>query len=376
MRSEPATAAARVSERLRSKTRTALELAPLLVQSSPGVAYIGWLGHDNLGDDAIFEACRRELAGARVVRLPRAPTLARLSTLAGRPIFEAGLLGGGTVVGWPNYRSSIDRLRRLGGPVPMFALGVGVLDPDFDYGPLAPDLRDELRRWGDVLGRFARVSVRGRRSQELLASVGVEARVVGDTALLLADEQPRTEEVESGLLGINVGVARSIWGRDPERVLREVVAFGRDARRRGWRLRLFSVWPGDDEVVARAASALGTTDVVDGWRDLGRALAALRECQVFVGMKLHSVVLASAVHVPSLMLEYQPKCREFQESLGREQWSVRADRVRASGLAERVHELAEGWLAHREALTAAVGALRGSLRAEVGAIATAVRSGR
>lgn len=32
------------------------------------------------------------------------------------------------------------------------------------------------------------------------------------------------------------------------------------------------------------------------------------EMQAFVGLKLHAVVLAMCAHVPSILLEYRPKC--------------------------------------------------------------------
>ena len=85
-------------------------------------------------------------------------------------------------------------------------------------------------------------------------------------------------------------------------------------------------------------------------------------------LKLHSVVLASAVHVPSIMIEYQPKCADFQASLGRSGWSVRADRVDAGRLVELVESLECRYSQERAALTEAVLALRARLRDEVRAI--------
>lgn len=350
--------------RLVSKANTARSLLPLLWPPARGVAYVGWLGHDNLGDEAMFRALRLAFPDWRLAAPPRDPALARLNALARGRLFDAGMLGGGTLIGWRAYREALERLVARCGDLPLFMLGTGVLDPRFDYGPGSPDLADELPRWAETLRRFHRIAVRGPRSRELLEDLGLEAYVVGDTALLLADDEP-TDRVEEGLLGLNVGIARSIWGNDPEGVLDEVVLFAREMVLRGWRIRLVPVWPRDLPYVEEAAQRIGpAAEILRGYLDLETALAALRRCHVFVGLKLHSVVLASAVYVPSIMLDYQPKCTEFQASVGREEYTVRTDRVSAPELVEKVEELAKGSGRHRQLLAARVGPLRDRLRAE------------
>jgi polysaccharide pyruvyl transferase WcaK-like protein len=44
---------------------------------------------------------------------------------------------------------------------------------------------------------------------------------------------------------------------------------------------------------------------------------ALAGCAVVVGEKLHALVLAARLGIPTLALEYRPKCRDFQLSVGR-----------------------------------------------------------
>ena len=54
------------------------------------------------------------------------------------------------------------------------------------------------------------------------------------------------------------------------------------------------------------------------------------------------------------MIEYQPKCADFQASIGRSDWSIRADQVRAGALVGQVETLAERSILEREALGTAV----------------------
>lgn len=360
--------------RVRSKARTVQALLPLLRPSARAVAYIGWVGHANLGDEAIFEACKRAFPAQRLISLPRDRTLSRIETVAPGGAIEGGLLGGGTLVGWDTYLDAVGRLQARCPAVPISAFGIGVLDPGFDYGRTAPNLGERLPRWVELLRSLNRVTLRGPRSQQILGELGLHAPVVGDPALLLADDPPAEPGAE-GLLGLNIGISRSIWGSDPVGLLEEIVRFGRTLTSRGWRIRFLPMWPADLAYIREAAERIGSAaHVIDGYLDLDRTLDAMRECRVLVGLKLHAVVLASAVHVPSVMLEYQPKCADFQASLGRSEWSFRADRISAGTLVEHVEQLAQNYTSERATLTAAVLELRDRLRAEAAAIDLGVRA--
>lgn len=65
-----------------------------------------------------------------------------------------------------------------------YAIGVGVEDPVFG-GRNSGSGNGELKRWAPILSKFRTVSVRGPRSAELLADIGLDVEVSGDPALLL-----------------------------------------------------------------------------------------------------------------------------------------------------------------------------------------------
>jgi polysaccharide pyruvyl transferase WcaK-like protein len=136
----------------------------------------------------------------------------------------------------------------------------------------------------------------------------------------------------------------------------------RDLTADGWTVRYIPMWPADVESARELERALGQpVEVVAGFLDLQTLLDALAACRVFVGQKLHSVILAAAVHVPSVMLEYHPKCRDFQRSLDRERWTIRTDAVTASALTALVGEADERHAAERQAIFDRVTELRGRL---------------
>lgn len=351
--------------------------AHLLAPSASRVAYVGWAGHQNMGDEAILAAYRKAFPSCNLVDASATAPLARLDRLAPWTLFRAAMLGGGTLVGWPGYRRTLEKLFEVDEGLPAFMLGTGVEDPSFyRLNPLLLEALEEvnesgssgdelfwgeLARWRPVLARFRRVAVRGPRSRATLQRVGIDSEVVGDAALLLADDSPAARFREK-LLGLNVGVARGLWGTDPGALAEAVVAFAREMRRRGWSIRLVPAWPGDVEHVRDIARRIGgAVEIFPRFLDLEALLAAIRECHVFVGQKLHSVVFASAVYVPAVMLEYHPKCADFHDSLGRSRYTMRTDRVTSDALVAMVDEIAASRDEHQAALLAGVARLRGRL---------------
>ncbi len=49
------------------------------------------------------------------------------------------------------------------------------------------------------------------------------------------------------------------------------------------------------------------------------------------------------LRIPSIMLEYRPKCLDYMESINMENYSIRTDRVTAPLLIERLHELIKNY---------------------------------
>src|SRR5688500_13583323 len=143
------------------------------------LAYVGWLGYGNAGDEALFDAFRlslphRPLAHVSHERLLRAAARGRL--LRGR--VSAAVLGGGTLVGHETFRRHLNWLLAAAPGARGFAVGTGVLDPDFPDRPAGEAMR-ELERWRPLLARHERVSVAGARPLGLPERRGVEARPVG-----------------------------------------------------------------------------------------------------------------------------------------------------------------------------------------------------
>jgi polysaccharide pyruvyl transferase WcaK-like protein len=327
-----------------------------LMLTSESLPYIGWQGNGNLGDEAVFEgyryAFRMNLVPISYMRW----TPWVLKTF--KPTFDSVFLGGGTLIGRIYVRQLLEQFAAESDVPEIVNLGTGVVDPSF-AGLTKQQYSDELRKWAELLGG-SRVSVRGPHSARLLAEVGLRAQPVGDPALLIPVESAPPDDVTR--VGINAGITSRMWG-DPGRLLDELEKFAQICLARGWELRLYSVWKRDLPYMRALAKRVGLDRsnlefIPFSARDFVRSV---QTCGAFVGMKLHSVVLSTSAAVPSVMLAYDPKCDDFQESISRNDFSIRTDELTSRGLFTLIEQLLDEREFHSQAVRREVQHLRSQL---------------
>lgn len=310
-------------------TRTMSNARYLLPSHKPKVGYIGWLGHANLGDEALFEAFHLLFSDVRFLPYKNTAKIQAVERYLKYPIYRAGCLGGGTLVYANGSLEDFKTATNL--KCGSFVFGTGVRQPVFWEG--RSQACNSYEAWHEVLKRCRYIGVRGPLSKELLLKGGLEdVEIIGDPVLSLARLAPAPRK-RSGVLGVNIGVANGLlWGGDESRVLDEVVTFLRLMIKEGWRIRFLPVCPGDLEYIEAAIHRLGgRTDMFRDYLSIKSVLSFMDECDYFIGEKLHSVVFAACAHVPSLMIEYRPKCMDFMMSLGLEAYTLRTDEL-SSGL--------------------------------------------
>lgn len=340
-------------------------------RNPPPPLYIGWIGRDNLGDEAVMAAFRMRFPGMGT--LPAASLLMlRAGALLGRCGWTAPgrryrtrhlrrclaryqgspvVLGGGTLIG---ANSVLPVVREaVAGGFPLYTFGTGVLDwhcqADRHGGSAAPD--DVLEQWKDALRAFRRISVRGVLSRNLLQAIGIESEVVGDPAVLFTEAAPLPVR-EERILGINLGLARSLlWGGNEQAVAGKLKATADRLMAQGWDVRVFSVYVKDTPFLREWIKSLehpGHVRLVEEYRDPRKFMSQVQECSVFAGMKLHATMLAFIAQVPSLMIEYRPKCLDFMTTMESESRNFRCDRLDERVLEETVIQLFD----NREAVRA------------------------
>jgi hypothetical protein len=311
--------------RLKSVSRTLATFSRDVARTPrPRLFYAGgWLGHKNLGDEALFLACQALFSQYSFFHYRKESRALKMLHRVFRSA-TAAVLAGGTLInrGGRNLTLLRDCLDICGSGV---VFGSGVADPAFWTGRAG--WQNTLKDWKPVLERCQYVGVRGPRSQEILADIGIQAEIIGDPVIVLADEALTSEENQGEpSVGFNVGHSLgNLWGQE-EIIAREFSRLAQLARKAGWKVRWYVVWPDDREITLQAARDSHTeAEVHEVYEDPNVFMDLVRSSTAFVGMKLHAVVLATCAYVPSVMVEYRPKCRDYMRSIEQEAYTVRTD---------------------------------------------------
>jgi polysaccharide pyruvyl transferase CsaB len=216
------------------------------------------------------------------------------------------------------------------------------------------------------------VSVRDLDSAALASQIdgGRQVSINADLAFLLAPQfrdNLRLVKRESGQRQLGVSLLELSYatqdGASDDRPALAAIASALNGvldRPGDWRIRCFEFFSGSPEhsdasVFRRLLPLIHFPERVSvcGYSgDFFSTFRAMAQCDAFLGMRLHSAVLAYLADLPLLLINYHPKCRTFaaQIELSAEA-QVSADQLTDGGLlAERIHALLDGGQHFRPAL--------------------------
>jgi polysaccharide pyruvyl transferase WcaK-like protein len=303
--------------------------------SQKHTGYIGWVGYNNLGDEALYAAIRDLVKPLSLATFSaaRESALGRIN-LSGPRHFQGVLLGGGTIIG-PAYILPVQRTLDLGLPMATFGTGVG----STGFGDAE---RPQLSEWKSILDRFEMVSVRGPRSYAALNNLGVKnVEVIGDPALSLgpaAIPNPKPRPT----LAINLaGAPDDQYGIGPCACYREIATIAKRHVVEGGDLLPIALGGRDDVFLRALLNDAG----LEKWPV--RRLTSAKEffdcvsgAQWLIGVRLHSAVLATVVGTVPILVAYRDKCWDFMESIGLQPLTV-SFHSEAGGIIRKAFEWAQ-----------------------------------
>ncbi len=225
-------------------------------------------------------------------------------------------------------------------------------------GPFPSKLSRTLARF--VINNCDLVIMREDDSKELAREIGVTQpiHVTGDAAfinLVSTDERAaailKDEAVplDKPLLGININSYTNSWLAATDQttqtnsfvdVVSEGVLGALGSLPDSFTPLIFSTHPMDNQIAYQLANRLGAKVVPNSKYLSHDMMAVMRRCELFLGMRFHSVVLASAVGVPVIGLIYMPKVRGLMRQLGCEEFGIELDNLKSEQISQA---LVSGW---------------------------------
>jgi hypothetical protein len=288
------------------------------------VPYIGLVGHNNLGDDILFDAHKVLFPSFNLVPYRKnGAILDKMARRFKRSFTKHAILGGGTLINdGVIWISKVEQLLQSGRR--MFCLGTGAEASEF-YGE--DDASSGLlKRWVNALAHFEFVGVRGPRSKVILERAGAKNVVItGDTALALTQDHMPARQL-TGTVGLTYGATKGnpMWG-DTAIYRGEIVRVIKMLIKHGYDVKLMPIWNVDipsNMSVMREIDSPNCT-MVKAYDSLAHFSSEVQTCDFFIGQKLHSTIIALMNRVPSIMVEYRPKCRDFMASIELEDYVIK-----------------------------------------------------
>jgi len=279
----------------------------------PLYGYLGYAGHDNAGDEAVFTGVTRlrgDLNWTKVFLGKRQFEVTSALGMDGPRYLSSVALGGGTLISSGGTLHIVNRLLLLGQSV--WACGTGVGSYGWGDEPY-PD----IRAWQRPLSHFRGIGVRGPLSKQLLDELGVEGvRVVGDLALSLVRD--KTAQIcQPPCIAVNLSVpVRASESVDMDGVIGAVVRLAKVRQEKGWRVLPLAMARRDIVPLQHLCSELNLSPrCILYTLEADSILDQIAGCTVMVGVRLHSAVLAACAGVPPILLGYRPKCLDFMSSM-------------------------------------------------------------
>lgn len=335
-------------EDVRVEFKKEIEILSSLTDKRPLVYYMGWTGHQNLGDEVLYEAHKTLFPNLRFIPFRKLSPASSLIRLVRRKGFAAGFLGGGTLINQsPAWIDYIKRVQAYG--LPVYCFGTGVTEDKFKF-----DFeKTNLKQWTPVLDTMPFVGIRGPRSMELLESVSFrKAKQIGDTALALAPAKMFAKK-RNKVIGLNYGISRKtlMWG-DNKNYTKQITAIIKGLIEQGYEIRLLPVWPDDIESNTSLLKYAGSKrcSMRIAYDNLNDYNKELNECSFFIGQKLHSTIFACMQRIPSIMIEYQPKCMDFMRSINLEDYVIKTSECTPDKIIEMIDLLSGNYDRIRETI--------------------------
>lgn len=278
--------------------------------------YIGWTGHKNLGDEAMFSIMKEHIPA--------------LNETSGG--LNKCLVGGGTILGRRRYLNEIKKYKQV-----YFTPGVGVSFPYNEVSSLISmqmkmsnykEIKYYENQWSEIFNeQKMKIHVRGPISKRRLEKISVKPIISGDTCFLIEQPYGSRNFKNKRKIGINWG---NVWpffadsrliikqdekNRQIENVIREL--------KKNYTITLYCIYPGDKEFLEKLSDSL-KIQLIEIYEDYPVFLDMVMQEDIVLGFKMHFCVLAAVAGRPFIIINYEnnKKAFDFSASIGMNKFCI------------------------------------------------------
>lgn len=329
----------------------------------------GFYGQGNLGDEAILKALLKEFnkfPNIKVVVFSSKPKqvfrahgvrsinsqgrrnfLRRIWEIKTSDLFILG--GGGLLKDYGNNSSSLKEWLRL----LKFAKRLSIKTALCSVG--VENIRyDESRKLiRDTLDKVDLITVRDCSSKDILRDIGVinEIKVVSDPAVLLTNIN--ADKIEDNLVSSKVIICIRHWFSKGFYIEKQEVnenfiqslSAAADFFIEHYNTKINFI-PfrttsyDDDRLVAKQVVSYmkhkDKTHIYSCVPEVDEFIEIVKQSSLVIGMRLHSLILATSIGVPVIGLEYMPKVRAYMESIKQSEYSLDLETITSKKLINKI----------------------------------------
>ncbi len=291
------------------------------------ISYLGWLGHCNYGDEAMFNALKSYISGNNF----------DLAELRESNFLDYLVVGGGTFLSSYNHipNKIIENARNQ--DVRYSILGTGIDQTDLPTDAECKEVRISSRGISLLKNNIDNaefVFLRDVKSIERLDSFKIDiskCELIGDLSLLLKSNFNHFFDctfIPDKAIAINVGqTTQCIYGNDKEKLIKCIIKLCKKITKLGIMIYLFPMWKKDVSVIIEISKSIKSSLVqsIPFYNDYRKCIALLSKMDLVISMKLHGLIFSALVNVPFISIAYREKCISFCESMEMEDFYCKTD---------------------------------------------------
>jgi len=317
------------------------------------VLYLGWLGHQNIGDELMWDLFREKFhtkADNEKYKLTHTDKRLKNRLTYNKNLlknYDIIVLGGGSLL-TPRYINILYHAIQVNKDIKIMIWGSGIDWIEKRYLNKFILKKGNIGRINEfnifphkgftfkmqqIINHATFTCVRGHYTYKILQSMGLsldKVTVSGDPGLLLHPVNGENRFTsESNLIAVNWGTAKNrLYGRNEMKLEKEMAASIKELNEKGYKVRIYPIWKDDLLPCQRLFQLIGdkeNVELITSLYDQHQIMELIKDCKFTINFKLHANVLSAATGIPFIALGYRFKTFDFAQSIGLESLVVSTD---------------------------------------------------